>query len=147
MNPSICVLLVEDDPADVELTREALQEHQGSWTLDVQVVGDGEEALAYLHQTAPFESARRPDIIFLDLNMPKKDGREVIQELKADEHLRTIPVVVITTSDDKKDIRQMYELGANCYLTKPEDLAGFSDLYRVLESFWFKTAKLPPRMD
>lgn len=143
----IAVLVVDDDPADVELTREALMSHEGDWELDIQVAEDGEEALNYLKQQGIFEGSKRPDIILLDLNMPKKDGREVMQELKSDEQLRTIPVVVVTTSDDQRDISKMYELGANCYLTKPEDLEGFSELYRVLESFWFKTAKLPPRKE
>jgi chemotaxis family two-component system response regulator Rcp1 len=137
------ILLVDDDPADVRLTLEALREHKVY--CETAIASDGVEALAYLHREGPYADAVRPDIILLDLNMPRKDGREVLQEIKADPHLRAIPVVVLTTSQADRDILQSYNLGANCYITKPVDLSQLTTIVQAIDNFWFTVVKLPPR--
>lgn len=141
MQSTIEILLVEDNPADVDLTLETLSFAKIRNRL--QVVEDGEQALAYLRREAPFADVVRPDLILLDLNLPRKDGREVLAELKADPSLRTIPVVVLTSSDLEKDVVRSYDLGANCYVTKPVDIDQFADVVRTIEDFWFASVKLP----
>lgn len=135
------VLLVEDDPADVELTREALADSK--LMTNMRVVGDGVEAMAYLKKEGAYSDCKTPDLILLDLNMPKKDGREVLNELKADPALKTIPVVVLTTSSSEEDILRSYNLGANCYVTKPVGLEEFMKVVDSIEGFWFTVVKLP----
>ena len=137
------ILLVEDNPADVRLTWEALNSHR-LWN-NLSVVGDGEEAMAYVRREDKFAGATRPDLILLDLNMPKKDGREVLAEIKADAGLKLIPVVVLTTSADEEDILKAYELHANCYITKPVDLRHFMKAVKSIEDFWFAVVRLPPK--
>jgi len=140
VNP-IEVLLVEDSPADVRLTKEALKEEKLHITL--QVVTDGVEAMRYLRQEGKYAQAVRPDLILLDLNLPKKDGREVLKEIKGDENLRSIPVVILTTSKSEVDIIKAYDLHANCYITKPLDLNQFSMVVKSIENFWLTIVKLP----
>ena len=135
------ILLVEDNPGDVRLTIEALKD--GKVSNRLHVAKDGVEALAFLRQERAFADAPRPDVILLDLNLPKKDGREVLEEIKADEHLRRIPVVVLTTSDSEQDILHTYNLHANCYITKPVDLEQFIGVVRGIEDFWLTVVKLP----
>ena len=137
----INILLVEDNPGDVRLTIEALKE--GKVHNQLNVVPDGVEALAYLRQEGKYAESIRPDVILLDLNLPKKDGREVLAEIKADEKLRRIPVVVLTTSKAEEDILRSYALHANCYVTKPVDLDQFIHVVRSIQDFWFSIAKLP----
>lgn len=137
------ILLVEDNLGDVLLTREAFKE--AKVLNNLSVVNDGVEALAYLRQQGSFSDSVRPDLILLDLNLPKKDGREVLTELKADERLREIPVVVLTTSQAENDIAQVYRAQANCYITKPVDLDQFVRAVHSIESFWLTFAKLPSR--
>ena len=148
MNPPqsvepIHILLVDDDPADVRLTQEAFKEHKVF--CKTAVAGDGIEALAYLRREGPYTGVTRPDIILLDLNMPRKDGREVLKEIKADPQLRRIPVVILTTSQADQDILHSYDLGANCYITKPVDLEQLTTVVQAIENFWFTVVKLPPR--
>lgn len=135
------VLLVEDNPGDVRLTREALNE--GGRQIRLSVVNDGLEAMRYLRREGAYGGAERPNLILLDLNLPKKDGREVLSEIKADIDLRAIPVVVMTTSDAPPDIRRAYDLHANCYVTKPADFDDFVALVRSIEIFWLSVAKIP----
>lgn len=135
------ILLVEDNPGDVRLTREALKESQLEITLDV--VSDGEEALDFLRRRNKHTSAARPDIILLDLNLPKKNGIEVLKELKVDDSLKKIPVIVLTTSDAHHDITKAYSSYANCYILKPVDFDDFARVIQLIESFWFNTVKLP----
>jgi CheY-like chemotaxis protein len=135
------ILLVEDDPGDVLLTVEALK--QTKMHTNLSFARDGVEALAFLRREGKFAAAARPDIIFLDLNMPRKDGREVLGEIKLDPCLRLIPVVVLTTSADEEDILRSYNLHANCYVTKPVDLQQFMKVVSSIESFWFTVVKLP----
>jgi len=143
LNPiSIEILLVEDNPGDVRLTEEALKE--GKVVNRVNVVQDGVEALAYLRKEGEYASAETPDLILLDLNLPKKDGREVLAEVKEDPDLRMIPVVVLTTSRDEQDILKSYDLHANCYITKPVDFEQFIGVVRAIEDFWLSVVKLPP---
>lgn len=137
------ILLVEDNLGDVLLTREAFKE--AKVLNNLSVVNDGVEALAYLRQQGSFSDSVRPDLILLDLNLPKKDGREVLTELKADERLREIPVVVLTTSQAENDIAQVYRAQANYYITKPVDLDQFVRAVHSIESFWLTFAKLPSR--
>lgn len=137
------ILLVEDNQGDVLLTREAFKE--AKVLNHLSVVNDGVEALSYLRQQAPFSDSVRPDLILLDLNLPRKGGREVLAELKADERLREIPVVVLTTSQAADDIAQVYRARANCYITKPVDLDQFIRAVHSIESFWLTLAKLPSR--
>lgn len=137
------ILMVEDSPADARLTIEALKEAKVNNHLTV--VGDGVEALAYLRQEGRWSGARRPDLIFLDLNLPLKDGREVLAEIKADDSLKQIPVVVLTTSRAEEDILRSYELHANCYVTKPVELDQFLSVIRSLDEFWLSVVRLPAR--
>ncbi|WP_319550548.1 response regulator [Desulfogranum marinum] len=135
------ILLVEDNPGDVRLTIEGLKEGKVRNTLSV--VEDGVEALAFLRKEGKYVDAVRPDLILLDLNLPKKDGREVLTEIKSDENLRNIPVVVLTTSKAEQDILKAYSLHANCYITKPVDLDQFISVVESIEDFWFSIVKLP----
>ncbi len=135
------ILLVEDSSADVDLTREALEDAKVRNSL--HVVRDGVEALAFLHREAPFGAAPRPDLILLDLNLPRKDGREVLAEIKDDSELRRIPVVILTTSEAEQDIVKSYDLHANCYVTKPVDLERFITVIRSIEDFWLAIVRLP----
>lgn len=139
---AIEILLVEDNPGDVRLTEEALKE--GKVINRLNVVPDGVEAIAYLRKTGDYASAATPDLMLLDLNLPKKDGREVLAEVKEDPDLRKIPVVVLTTSRDEQDILKSYDLHANCYITKPVDFAQFIRVVRAIEDFWLSVVKLPP---
>lgn len=141
INP-IEILLVEDNPGDVRLTREALAE--GKIHNILHVVRDGEQAMAFLHREPPYQDTPTPDIILLDLNLPRKDGREVLAEIKADEQLKYIPVVVLTTSAAEEDILRSYNLHANCYITKPVDFEQFLTVVKSLQEFWFAIVKLPP---
>ena len=136
------ILLVEDNPGDVDLTMEALENSKIRNT--VSVAGDGEEAMAFLRRTGKHTAAPRPDLILLDLNLPKKDGREVLAEIKADEDLKRIPVVILTTSQAEEDILRSYNLHANCYITKPIDLHQFLHVVKAIEDFWLTIVRLPP---
>ncbi|HLD36955.1 MAG TPA: response regulator [Planctomycetota bacterium] len=140
INP-IEVLLVEDSPADVRLTKEALKEEK--LHVNLNVVNDGVEAMEFLRRTGKFAQAVRPDLILLDLNLPKKDGREVLKEIKQDEKLRSIPVVILTTSKAEEDIVKSYNQYANCYITKPLDLSQFSTVVKSINDFWLTIVKLP----
>ncbi len=140
---AIDILLVDDSPGDVRLTIEALKEGKVRNTLSV--ARDGVEALDYLFKRGKFKDATRPDIILLDLNLPKKDGREVLAELKADPNLRRIPVIVLTTSRAEEDILKTYDLHVNCYITKPVDMNEFIDAVKAIDLFWFSIVKLPAR--
>jgi CheY-like chemotaxis protein len=135
------ILLVEDNPADVRLTQEALRE--GKVKNRLSVARDGADALSFLRREGPYHDAPRPDLILLDLNLPKKDGREVLSEIKADAHLRRIPVVVLTTSSAEADILKSYELHANCYITKPVDLDQFVKVVKSIDDFWLTVVRLP----
>ncbi len=136
------ILLVEDNPGDIRLTREALKE--GRLLINLQVTMDGVEALDYLRKQGDYQNAIRPDIILLDLNLPKKDGREVLAEIKSDPDLKRIPVVILTTSKSEEDIIKTYNLHANCFITKPVGLDQFIDVVQSVEDFWFTIVKLPP---
>lgn len=136
------ILLIEDNPGDVLLTREALKD--GKVLHHLQVAQDGVEALALLRRQGPYATAARPDLILLDLNLPKKDGREVLAEIKFDDVLKRIPVVVLTTSEAEQDIVRSYDLHANCYITKPVDLEQFITIVRTIEDFWLSVVRLPP---
>ena len=138
----IDVLLVEDDPGDVLLIQEAFEHNKVHNTLSV--AGDGVEALAFLRREGEHAGARRPDLILLDLNLPKKDGREVLAEIKADEALRSIPVVVLTTSEAEEDIVKSYNLHANAYVSKPVDFDRFIEVVRQIDEFFVSVVKLPP---
>ena len=142
-NAPIDILLVEDNPGDVRLTREALHDAKVLNTLTVAV--DGVEALAALRREGRFADAPRPDIILLDLNLPRKDGREVLAEIKEDPSLRRIPVVVLTTSKAEEDVLRTYNLHANCYISKPVDLEQFITVVKSIEDFWFTVVRLPPQ--
>ncbi|MEW6305104.1 MAG: response regulator [Verrucomicrobiota bacterium] len=136
------ILLVEDNPGDVRLTIESLKESKVRNNLNV--VPDGVEALAFLRGQGAHKDAPRPDIILLDLNLPKKDGREVLGEIKRDPDLKRIPVVIITTSKAEEDILRTYDLHANCYITKPVNLDQFMQVVKAIEDFWLMIVKLPP---
>ncbi|MCU0464711.1 MAG: response regulator [Anaerolineae bacterium] len=138
----IQILLVEDSPGDIRLTKEALKDSKVRNQL--HIVQDGVEAMAFLRRTGDYVGVPRPDIILLDLNLPRKDGRAVLEEIKADDDLRRIPVVILTTSDDEHDILRSYDLHANCYITKPIDLKQFVTIVKTIENFWFQIVKLPP---
>ena len=138
----ITILLVEDNPGDVRLTMEALKDSKMHNDLDV--TRDGVEALAFLRREGKFAHAPRPDLILLDLNLPKKNGREVLAEIKADKDLKRIPVVVLTTSQAEEDILRMYNLYANCFVTKPVDLDQFIKVVQSIEEFWLTIVRLPP---
>ena len=137
------IMLVEDSPSDAALTIEALQ--AGKIANNLNRVADGVEAMAYLKQQGSFAKSPRPDLIMLDLNLPKKDGREVLRELKSDPSLKLIPVIVLTTSRSDKDVLQSYELNANCYITKPVDFQQFIDVVKSIERFWLSVVTLPHR--
>jgi len=139
------ILLVEDNPGDVRLTVEGLRE--AKVTNKLNVVYDGEEAIAFLRREGKFRKASRPDLILLDLNLPKKDGREVLEEIKEDADLRRIPVVILTTSNSIKDIQKTYYHHANCYITKPVDLNQFVKVIKSIEDFWLSIVKLPKKDD
>lgn len=138
------ILLVEDDPGDQEITRRALEE--GRIPCDLHIVEDGEEALEYLHRQGKYtsENAPRPDLILLDLNMPKLDGKQVLERIRADADLRRLAVVVLTTSKHEEDILRTYDLGVNSYITKPVDLDQLTELIHALEAYWFHVVVLPP---
>jgi chemotaxis family two-component system response regulator Rcp1 len=140
---AVDVLLVEDSPGDVRLTREALREANGGVRL--HVASDGVEAMAFLRREAEFADAPRPDFILLDLNLPRMDGREVLAYIKADNELRTIPTVILTTSEADADILVAYELNANAYLRKPVTLEAFENLVRSINDFWLTKVVLPQR--
>ena len=134
-------LLVEDNPGDVRLTQEALKDSKVRNHLNV--LGDGLSALAFLRRQPPYENAPRPDIILLDLNLPKMDGRELLSHIKADPKLKRIPVVVITSSEAEQDILRTYDLHVNCYVTKPVDLDQFIKVVQSIETFWLTIVQLP----
>ncbi|WAL61378.1 response regulator [Thermocoleostomius sinensis] len=136
------ILLVEDSPGDIRLTQEVLRD--GKIYNNLNVVEDGVQALAFLHKETPYEKAPSPDLILLDLNLPKKDGQAVLAEIKTDEKLRRIPVVILTTSAAEDDIIKAYDLHANCYISKPIDLDQFIQVVKSIEQFWLTIVKLPP---
>jgi two-component system response regulator len=136
------VLLVEDNPGDAQLTRIALEDSKIS--IHLNVVEDGVEAMAFLRKEGKYVKVAHPDIVLLDFNLPRKDGREVLAEIKADEKLKRIPVVVLTTSQAEEDILKAYNLSANCYITKPVDFDQFVRIVQSIENFWFAIVKLPP---
>ena len=138
---SIDILLVEDNPGDVRLTREALRD--AKVLNNLHVARDGIEAMDFLHQEGQYAGAARPDLILLDLNLPKRDGRVVLEEIKLDPKLKRIPVVVLTTSEAEQDILQSYNLHANCYITKPVDMEQFVTVVKSIKDFWFTIVRLP----
>lgn len=140
---AIEILLVEDNPGDARLTLEAFKE--GKVFNNLTVIGDGVEALAYLRREGHYANSVQPDLILLDLNLPKKDGREVLAEIKDDERLKNIPVIVLTTSAAEEDIARAYSRHANCYITKPVDLDQFLHVVQSIESFWLSLVRLPSR--
>jgi CheY-like chemotaxis protein len=135
------VLLVEDDPGDVLLIQEAFEFNKVHNNLNI--VRDGEQALAYLRREGEYEGAARPDLVLLDLNLPRKDGREVLEEVKSDEVLRTIPIVVLTTSEAEEDVLRSYQLHANAYVTKPVDFDRFVSIVRQIDDFFVSVVRLP----
>ncbi len=139
----IQVLLVEDNPGDAHLTRMALAD--GKMHINLSVVEDGVEAIAFLRRQGKYAEAPHPDLILLDLNLPKKDGQEVLREIKADPLLKRIPIVILTTSQAEEDILKAYNLCANCYIAKPVDFDQFIKIVQSIEDFWFTIVKLPPR--
>jgi len=138
---AIQVLLVEDSPGDVRLTQEAFRDANRS--IHLHVAGDGVEAMAFLRREGAYRDAPRPDLILLDLNLPKMDGRQVLAHIKEDGNLKTIPTVILTTSDAEVDIVKSYQLQANCYLTKPVQLDAFESLVKSINDFWLTKVKLP----
>jgi two-component system response regulator len=138
---AIEILLVEDNPGDVRLTQEALKENKIRNNL--HVTKDGVDAMHFLRKINGYKDAPRPDLILLDLNLPKKDGREVLTEIKTDEELRSIPVVILTTSADEDDVAKAYQMHANCYVRKPIDLNRFIEVVKVIENFWLSIVELP----
>ncbi len=134
------ILLVEDSPSDVRLIREALRDTPAN--LQITLAGDGIEAMEYLHRSVSGQ-ARRPDLVLLDFNLPRKNGREVLAEIKASPELKQIPVLVLTSSQADEDVNEAYSLNANCYITKPSDLDAYVSVVRAIEGFWFLTATLP----
>jgi CheY-like chemotaxis protein len=137
------ILLVEDSPSDTDLTVEALR--KGKVLNHLSIVDDGEKAMKFLRQQGDYAGEPRPDVILLDLNLPRKDGREVLAEIKADEKLRSIPVVVLTTSHAEQDILRVYQLNGNCYITKPVDFQQFIEVVKAIKDFWLTVVKLPPK--
>lgn len=135
------LLLIEDNPADVDLTRESFETGQSG--LSIKVASDGVEALNYLKREDEFHDAVRPQLIMLDLNLPRLDGREVLRFIKSSSILRRIPIIVMSSSTARKDISESYDLGASCYLTKPLDLHAYRDMVNIVERFWFEVASLP----
>jgi CheY-like chemotaxis protein len=140
---AVDILLVEDNPGDVELAREGLRACKIRNTL--YVVADGLEASAFLHRTGAYASRPRPDIILLDLNLPKRDGRDLLREIKEDKDLKQIPIVILTISAAEEDIVRCYTYHANCYVTKPLGMDQFLQVVRAIEDFWFTIVKLPPK--
>ncbi|HYM25916.1 MAG TPA: response regulator [Vicinamibacterales bacterium] len=140
----IDILLVEDNPGDARLTMETLRDGKIHNTLNVAT--DGSEALDYLQKRGRFSGATTPDLILLDLNLPRKTGREVLAEIKADKSLHSIPVVVLTTSSEERDIKAVYDLQANCYIVKPVGLTEFTTIVKSIEDFWFEVVRLPARV-
>ncbi len=140
---SVEILLVEDNPGDIRLIEENLKEFKVCNNL--HVVNDGVEAMAFLRKTGQYRDAPTPDLVLLDLNLPKKDGREVLEEIRADKDLTTIPVVILSSSKAEEDITKAYKLHANCYISKPVDLDQFVRIVRAIENFWFSIVKLPPQ--
>jgi CheY-like chemotaxis protein len=136
------ILLVEDSPSDTELTVEALKDFKVR--NHVSIVEDGVQAMQFLRRQDPYAGVPRPDLIMLDLNLPRKDGREVLADIKGDDHLKTIPIVVLTTSRAEQDILRAYQLNANCYINKPVDFNQFLEVVRCIESFWLYAVTLPP---
>jgi two-component system, chemotaxis family, response regulator Rcp1 len=141
MKQALTILLVDDNPADVDLANEAL--HENSHGIQVESVGDGEEAVAFLRRRGIHAEKHRPDLVILDLNLPRKDGRSVLAEVKGDPDLHAIPIVVFSTSCSLLDIGRSYELGANCYVSKPGNLKDYLAAVRSIERFWFGSASLP----
>jgi DNA-binding response OmpR family regulator len=141
----IQILLIEDNPADADLTRETLEASKLQLSLDVAI--DGIDAMEYLHRRGRYSAAACPDLVLLDLNLPKKNGREVLAEMRADQRLRCIPVVILTSSDAERDVIEGYALGANCYVVKPVDLKAFQSIVNAVENFWFSVVKLPTVRD
>jgi two-component system, chemotaxis family, response regulator Rcp1 len=139
------VLLVEDSPGDVRLTQEAFRDANQS--VHLHVATDGAEAMAFLRHQPPYGDAPRPDLVLLDLNLPKMDGRQVLAHIKEDDGLKTMPTVILTTSEAESDIAKSYQLQANCYLCKPVQLDEFETLVKSINDFWLTRAKLPPRDD
>ena len=139
------ILLVEDNPGDVRLAKEGLKECK--LLNNLSVAGDGVEAMAYLRKEGKYASAAKPDIILLDLNLPRKDGREVLAEIKTDERLKHIPVVILTTSQAEEDVLRSYGLHANCYIAKPVDLEQFVKIVQSIHEFWFRIVMLPSEED
>lgn len=140
----VVILLVEDNPGDIRLTREAI--HEGNIVCDLRVAVDGEEALAFLRKEAKYANAPTPDLVLLDLNLPKINGWEVLSEMKTDQNIKKIPVVVLTTSKAEEDILAMYSLHANCFITKPVDFDQFFTIVQSIKDFWFNIVKLPEAM-
>lgn len=138
----IDILLVEDNEADIQLMVEILKE--GKIPNDFHVVTDGEAALAYVRRKPPYERVRTPGIIFLDLNLPRRSGHEVLQEIKSDPELRRIPVVILSSSEDEEDIAAAYDEHANCFITKPADLDQYMNVVNTVRAFWLSTVRLPP---
>jgi CheY-like chemotaxis protein len=141
MSVPIRVLLVEDNSADADLTVEMLE--RGKLLLDIVVVDDGAKAIDYLERRPPYEAAELPDLVLLDLNLPKANGQEVLAAMKQNPNTRRTPVVILTSSDAEQDIAKSYELGANCYVTKPVGIEAFQRIVRTVEHFWFSVVKLP----
>lgn len=139
------VLLVEDNPDDIELTLEALEDSK--IRMEIDVVSDGVAAMAFLRREGEYATKTRPDVVLLDLNLPLMDGREVLREIRADQDLTDLPVVVLTTSEDEGDILKAYKLHANCYITKPVDFVRFTEIIKQVEGFWLQLVKLPTRRD
>lgn len=144
MLKTIEILLVEDNPADVELTIQALKEGRIYNHTSISVVEDGVEAMAFLRKEGKYSDSPRPDLILLDLNMPRMDGREVLMEIKQDPDLKIIPIAILTTSKAEEDILKSYDLQANCYITKPVDLEQFIETIKLFKQFWFAVVSLPP---
>ena len=140
---AIQVLLVEDSPGDIRLTQEALKD--AKMHINLHVARDGEQAMSFLMREGEYANAPRPDLILLDLNLPKKDGREVLQEIKESPTLKIIPVVILTTSASEADILRSYSLHANCYITKPVSLDGFLTVVKSIDNFWMSVVKLPSK--
>jgi two-component system, chemotaxis family, response regulator Rcp1 len=135
------ILLVEDNPGDIPLMQEAAKE--GGFTGHLNITRDGEQAMAFLHKEGDYADSPRPDLIMLDLNLPRKSGREVLAEVKQEDYLRTIPLMIFSTSTNPSDIRLAYEMHANCYIPKPGDLDGLVELGKIIECFWLVAAALP----